>query len=115
MKAIIKESKGIKTLIIAETMEQLTQGFSYTLEVGNSWNNSINRFPKTPKGLVNNLNKCTMVYGYWDNDYYPLDAKQTKEATKLLNIEEIEKAGKDRSGYWKQLTDSEYNKVFKNI
>lgn len=39
------------------TVEELTQYFSYTLEIGNSWNNKISRNPKTIKSLVSNLQK----------------------------------------------------------
>jgi hypothetical protein len=37
------------------TLEELTQCFSYTLEVGASWNKKINRNPKTIAALVKNL------------------------------------------------------------
>lgn len=37
------------------TLEQLIDCFSYTLEIGHSWNNKINRYPKTIKTFVKNL------------------------------------------------------------
>lgn len=45
------------------TLEQLIDKFSYTLEVGKSWENErgnkkINRQPKTARSLVDNLNKA---------------------------------------------------------
>ena len=39
------------------TLEYLRNYFSYTLEVGNSWNRKINMSPKTLKSFVSNLNK----------------------------------------------------------
>jgi hypothetical protein len=41
--------------IITGTLPFLINYFSYTLEVGNSWNNKINRYPKTIKSFVKNL------------------------------------------------------------
>ena len=38
------------------TVEELTKVFSYTLEVGNSWNSKINLNPKGIKSLVKNIN-----------------------------------------------------------
>ena len=40
------------------TIEELTQYFGYTLEIGNSYNKRINRNPKTIKSLENNLQKA---------------------------------------------------------
>ena len=40
------------------TIEELTQYFSYTLEVGNSWDKSVNRTPKTINALISNVNKA---------------------------------------------------------
>lgn len=37
------------------TLEELIGYFSYTLEVGNSWNSKINRNPKTIKSFEKNL------------------------------------------------------------
>lgn len=40
------------------TVEHLAKNvFGYTLEIGASWNNKINRWPKTIKSLVTNLQK----------------------------------------------------------
>lgn len=39
------------------TLEELIRYFSYTLEVGASWNQKINRNPKTIKSFVTNLQK----------------------------------------------------------
>ena len=40
------------------TIEELTRYFSYTLEIGNSWNNKIKRGPFTNiNALISNVNK----------------------------------------------------------
>lgn len=49
-----KEYKGREN-IIDGTLEELIKYFSYTLEIGNSWNRKINRKPKTIKTFVKNL------------------------------------------------------------
>ena len=51
---IIKTRKG-KDSIIEGTLEELITYFSYTLEVGNSYNKKINKKPKTIKSLITNL------------------------------------------------------------
>ena len=51
---IRKMRKGI-TSDHTGTVEELTKYFSYTLEIGNSWNRKINRHPKTIKSLLTNL------------------------------------------------------------
>ncbi len=40
------------------TIQELTEYFSYTLEVGNSWDPKVNRNPKTIKALVSNVNRA---------------------------------------------------------
>ena len=40
---------------IEGTLEELIKYFSYTLEIGNSWNKKINRNPKTIKSFITNL------------------------------------------------------------
>ncbi len=59
---IIKERRGKETEITG-TLEYLIGYFSYTLEVGESWqhergNSKINTNPKSVKSLVDNLNKA---------------------------------------------------------
>jgi len=54
--------RGISS-IIERTLPELLEYFSYTLEVGQSWehekgNKKINMNPKGVKSLVNNLNKA---------------------------------------------------------
>ena len=39
------------------TIPELTKTFGYTLEVGKSWNQKINQYPKTIKSLVSNVQK----------------------------------------------------------
>jgi len=41
--------------IVTGTLEELTKYFSYTLEVGASWNKKVNRWPKSFKGFMNSL------------------------------------------------------------
>lgn len=53
---LTKYYKG-RTSEVTGTLEELTKYFSYTLECGNSWNSKINRYPKTIKSLVSNINK----------------------------------------------------------
>ena len=43
--------------VVERTLGELIEYFSYTLEIGNSWNKKINRNPKTIKSFVSNLQK----------------------------------------------------------
>ena len=43
--------------IVEGTLEYLLQYFSYTFEIGQSWNKKINRRPKTIDSFVSNLQK----------------------------------------------------------
>lgn len=43
--------------IIKGTVEQLRNYFGYTLECGHSWNNNINKYPTTYKGLISAISK----------------------------------------------------------
>ncbi|MBQ9532628.1 MAG: hypothetical protein IJR71_01510 [Prevotella sp.] len=43
---------------ITGTLEELTEYFSYTLEVGHSYKSSIPTKPKTIKGLVSAINRA---------------------------------------------------------
>lgn len=42
---------------VSGTLEELTEYFGYTLEVGHSWDSRIPLKPRTIKSLINNLNK----------------------------------------------------------
>lgn len=44
--------------IVTGTLEELIQQFSYTLEIGASYNSKINRNPKTIKSFISNLQKA---------------------------------------------------------
>lgn len=68
---IVKTRKG-KEREQTGTIEELVKYYGYTLECGNSWNNKINRNPKTIKGLVNALNKSVeeTQSGSYDPDHY---------------------------------------------
>jgi hypothetical protein len=43
--------------IVKGTIKQLTDYFGYTLDCGHSWNQKINKEPKTYSSLISNLNK----------------------------------------------------------
>lgn len=47
--------------------------FGYTLECGHSWNDKINRYPKTARGLVSALNNSARECGRY-NDYYEVSS-----------------------------------------
>lgn len=52
---------------VSGTLEELTEYFSYTLEVGHSWNSRIPLKPRTIKSLINALNKSFDISGrYYD-------------------------------------------------
>lgn len=46
-----------------KTLEEWTQYFAYTLEVGNSWDKKISRNPKTIQSLVDNVNRSYDIKG----------------------------------------------------
>lgn len=54
---IIRKVYKERTSYVQGTLEDLISYFSYTLEIGNSWNNKINRQPKTIKSFESNLQK----------------------------------------------------------
>lgn len=61
---IIKSDRNKPDSEVTDTLENLIQYFSYTLEVGKSWehekgNKKINKNPKTIKSLITNLNNAT--------------------------------------------------------
>jgi hypothetical protein len=54
----VKKTRGDRETIFEGTLEYLIDGvFGYTLECGNSWNKKINRYPKSIKSLITNINK----------------------------------------------------------
>lgn len=53
---IIQTRKGRDTEITG-TLEYLIKYFSYTFEIGYSWNKKINTQPKTIKSFISNLEK----------------------------------------------------------
>jgi hypothetical protein len=53
----IKKERNDKETIITGTLSYLINYFSYTLEVGNSWNPKINRNPTTIYSFITNLQK----------------------------------------------------------
>ena len=56
----VRPSYGTETEF-SGTLERLLQVFSYTLEVGHSWNPSIPRCPKSIRSLVKALNDSANV------------------------------------------------------
>lgn len=79
---IIKHRRG-NTSETTGTIEELTEYFGYTLEVGKSWehergNRKVNLHPKTGKQLVTSLNNATnnaAANGY-SGTYYELKEEQ---------------------------------------
>lgn len=67
--------------IVEGTLDYLVnQYFGYTLEIGNSWNKKITRYPKTIKSFVSNLQKS-----------YEEKEAQCYERTFVSLVEEIKK------------------------
>jgi hypothetical protein len=73
---VISERNG-RELEFTGTLDELICTFGYTLEVGQSWehekgNHKINRYPKTIRSLINNLNWAknnSAANGYSDTSY----------------------------------------------
>lgn len=53
----IKTEKEGREKIVKGSLEELIKYFSYTLEIGASWNPKINRNPKTIVSFISNLQK----------------------------------------------------------
>ncbi len=72
---IIKTRRG-KTTEVSGTVPELTNYFSYTLLVGNSYNSRISLKPRTAESLVTNLNRAIeeKQHGSYDPDHYELKA-----------------------------------------
>lgn len=49
---------GREARIASGTLDELKRGFSYTLEIGASWDAKVNRDPKTMKSFVSALRKA---------------------------------------------------------
>ena len=56
---------GTVTGTVTGTIAELANYFSYTLEVGNSWDKKISRTPKTIKSLISNVNKAYDAVAVW--------------------------------------------------
>lgn len=55
----VSYSRGDKNPnIVSGTLEELIDRFSYTLLVGYSYDKKINRYPKTIKSFISNINKA---------------------------------------------------------
>ena len=67
------ESKSGEPRTQTGTLQELISYYSYTLEVGNSWNKKVNRNPKTIKSFVDNYNKAVdEKYGGYFRPYMSL-------------------------------------------
>lgn len=63
--------------------EFINNVFGYTLEVGNSWNKKVNRYPKTIKSLISNLNKAAEAScRFYQDRFYELS---TEDEIKKFN------------------------------
>lgn len=57
-----------RTVVYSGTVEELrNEVFGYTLDAGASWDNKVNREPKTVKSLVTALNRSGMATGSYDS------------------------------------------------
>lgn len=66
----IKSIHRGRETIYKGTMEYLVNRvFGYTLECGHSWDKSVNENPKTPKALVNALNKSAYTCNNYMDSY----------------------------------------------
>lgn len=65
--------RGNRTIWCGTIERMINRVFGYTLECGHSWNNKINRYPKTARGLINALNKSASICGMYSN-YYELSS-----------------------------------------
>lgn len=65
---------------ITGTLEYLTNYFSYTLEIGASWNKKINRYPKTIKSFISNVQMAFEEKEACCYDRTHIELKQTVNA-----------------------------------
>ena len=67
-RTIIVTQHGKKTEFTGPIIDWFWSRFHATLTLGNSADRRINRFPKTYKKLVENLNKSVRARGYSEKD-----------------------------------------------
>lgn len=65
--------RGNRTIYCGSIEHMNDRVFGYTLECGHSWNDKINRYPKTARGLVNALNKSAEECRRY-SDYYEVSS-----------------------------------------
>tara|TARA_R110000751_G_C13525950_1_gene453305 strand:+ start:298 stop:552 length:255 start_codon:yes stop_codon:yes gene_type:complete len=53
----VRKTKNGRDTIVSGDLQYIKEYFSYTLECGASWNRKINRYPKTIKSFISNLQK----------------------------------------------------------
>ena len=53
----IKKIRNGRETLVTGDLDYLKQYYGYTLECGASWNSKINRYPKTIKSFISNLDK----------------------------------------------------------
>lgn len=61
--------RGRKTIYKGTIEYLVSRVFGYTLDCGHSWDNSINKNPKTAKALVNALNKSAYACNSYSDSY----------------------------------------------
>jgi hypothetical protein len=61
MKTYKVEISGRRDRIVEGTLTELISYFSYTLEIGHSYNNKINKTPTTIKSFISNLQKSFKI------------------------------------------------------
>ena len=77
---------------VTGTLEYLLQYFSYTLECGASWNSKINRYPKTIKSFLKNLQAS---YEEKEASCYNRTFVELKQKAMLENSSSVEIPQKD--------------------
>ena len=72
---------------VSGDLPYLLKYFSYTLECGNSWNKKINRYPKTIKSFVSNLQKSyeEKEASCYNRTYVSLKSKEALATSSLAN------------------------------
>jgi hypothetical protein len=97
----IKKHRKGRESIVEGTLEYLTQYFSYTLEVGHSYNPKIDRHPKTIKSLMTNLRKSLDIKegACYERTYLELVYKDESGRNTILRAD---KKRSERRARWKK-------------
>lgn len=80
--------RGERTTVWRGTLERLISAFSYTLEIGHSWDSRVNKNPKTITSFISNLQKAFSIKEQccYNRTYI---SKATKEDLEQYKIEEL--------------------------